>query len=252
MLADSSNPIQTGSLDHDIQEPWTVKLELAAFIAETLPGWRDHPDRPKNTLGETILTEHLCDHLGHATYYSTKWSHIQFRTETADEAKGGRKIDLTIKPRGKAIIIEGRRHSQFDPLFPIECKRLPTPKEKDRDEREYVITSQGTTGGIQRFKFGHHGSTHNFVMMIAYVQEHGFPHWLKQINEWIANLAKASGLPWNKSDSLHLLNEDSAAGICVLDSQHLRANKLADFQIRHLWINMQQDYHSQSVEEILL
>jgi len=24
----------------------------------------------------------------------------------------------------------------FDPIMPIECKRLPTPKAKDRDERE--------------------------------------------------------------------------------------------------------------------
>jgi hypothetical protein len=42
----------------------------------------------------------------------------------------------------------------FDPIMPIECKRLPTPKAKDRDEREYVITEGATAGGIQRFKLG--------------------------------------------------------------------------------------------------
>ena len=166
MLADNSNEVQSGRLNPDIHLPSTAKLELVDFILQELPRWRDHPDR-KVELAETKLTEHLCNHLNSATYYSTVWDHVQFQTETADEVRGGRKIDLTVKPRAAALIIEGRRHSQFDALFPIECKRLPTPDEKDRDEREYVITEPGTTGGIQRFKFGFHGSIHNFGAMIA-------------------------------------------------------------------------------------
>ena len=138
MLAESSNEIQSGSLDQDVHLPSTAKLELVAFIGQELPRWRDHPDRPDKQT-ETTLTEHLCDHLNGAAYHSTEWSHVQFRTETGDETRGGRKIDLTVKPRGGALVIEGRRHSQFDALFPIECKRLPTPAERDRDEREYVI-----------------------------------------------------------------------------------------------------------------
>jgi len=39
---------------------------------------------------------------------------------------------------GAAVWIEGRCHIDFDPLLPIECKRLPTPRGKDSDEREYV------------------------------------------------------------------------------------------------------------------
>ncbi|GAH64839.1 unnamed protein product, partial [marine sediment metagenome] len=128
MLADSFNiDYSAGKLDPEIHLPSTVKLELVGFITMELPRWRDRPDRPK-AHAETILTEHLCDHLNSTAYYSTVWSHVQFRTETGDETRGGRKIDLTVKPRGAVFIIEGRRHTQFDALFPIECKRLPTPK----------------------------------------------------------------------------------------------------------------------------
>ena len=187
MLTDSFDIVQSGRLDRDIHLPYTAKLELVCFIAEELPRWRDHPDRP-TAHAETTLTEYLCDHLNSAAYYSTTWSHVQFRTETGDETRGGRKIDLTVKPRAATLIIEGRRHSQFDALFPIECKRLPTPTGKDRDEREYVTTEPGTTGGIQRFKFGYHGAAHTFAAMIAYVQEQSFSHWLCQVNCWIRDL----------------------------------------------------------------
>ena len=181
MLAESFHSVRSGRLDREIHLPSTAKYELVAFISEQLPQWRDHPDRPQKQ-GETDLTGHLCEHLNSAVYDSETWSHVQFRTETGDETHAGRKIDLTVKPRAASLIIEGRRHSQFDALFPIECKRLPTPKSNNRDEREYVITEPGSTGGIQRFKFGHHGAAHDFVAMIAFVQERTFQHWLNKIN----------------------------------------------------------------------
>lgn len=237
MLANNSNNVQSGRLDRTIHLPSTAKLELMNFIAQELPGWRDHPDRPLKH-SETALTEHLCDYLNGATNQSGDWSHVQFRTETGDEMRGGRKIDLTVKPCGAAVIIEGRRHSQFDALFPIECKRLPTPKEKDRDEREYVITDPGTTGGIQRFKFGYHGSIHKFAAMIAYVQDESFPYWLAQINGWILDLSKISDSPWSTLDSIKSFNEDSAQGLCLLDSRHQRVGDLGECELRHLWIKM--------------
>ena len=238
MLADSINIVlRPGRLDPKIHLPSTVKLELVGFIAEELPRWRDHPDRP-DAQAETTLTEHLCDHLNSVVYYSTTWSHIQFRTETGDETRGGRKIDLTVKPRAAALIIEGRRHSQFDALFPIECKRLPTPKGTRRDEREYVITKFGTTGGIQRFKFGYHGAAHTFAAMIAYVQEQSFSHWLDQVNGWIRDLAAGSNSVWNNSDTLQLLNDNSETGISTLKSEHQRVGELEECKLRHLWIKM--------------
>jgi hypothetical protein len=237
MLADNSHQVQSGKLDGDIHLPATAKFELINFIANKLPKWRDHPDRPDKQ-SETTLTEHLCDHLNGAAYHSTVWSHVQFRTETGDEARGGRKIDLAVKPRGVALVIEGRRHSQFDALFPIECKRLPTPKDGDRDEREYVFTGKGTTGGIQRFKFGHHGSTHNLAAMIGYVQEQDFAHWLTEINGWIRNLANKTDSAWSDSDMLQQSRDDSMTDICVLHSHHSRSSGLNECELRHLWIKM--------------
>src|SRR6267143_2737627 len=237
MLAETSQDVQSGRLDQQIHWPCTAKSELVDFIAQELPLWHDAPDRPDKH-AENVLTEHLCDHLNGAAYHSSEWSHVQFRTETVDETHGGRTIDLAVKPRGVSLFIEGRRHSQFDALFPIECKRLPTPKEKDRDEREYVITEPGTTGGIQRFKFGHHGATHKFAAMIGYVQEQSFAHWLSQTNGWIGDLSAESNSAWTESDSLRLVTNDSVAGVCTLESHHNRPDGLDMCQLRHVWIAM--------------
>ena len=238
MLADSSNIVpQSGRLDPEVHCPSTVKLEIIDFMAEELPCWRDHPDRP-TAQAETTLTDQLCDHLNSAARYSTTWSHIQFRTETIDETCGGRKIDLTVKPLAAAIIIEGRRHSQFDALFPIECKRLPTPNRHKRDEREYVTTKFATTGGIYRFKVGYYGAAHTFVAMIAYVQAQSFSHWLDQVNGWIRDLAAGPNSTWNNSDVLQLLSDNLETGISTLESEHQREGDLEGCELRHLWIRM--------------
>jgi hypothetical protein len=237
MLANCSKDVQSGRLAPDVHLPSTAKLELLDFIAQELPHWRDHPDRLP-AQAETTLTEHLCDHLNGAVYRSAEWSHVQFRTETGDEMRGGRRIDLAVKPCGAALIIEGRRHSQFDALFPIECKRLPTPREKDRDEREYVMTSGGTTGGIQRFKFGHHGSTHKFAAMIGYVQEQVFSHWLTETNKWIHDLSTAGESSWTAEDALCFVSESSDTKVYTLQSHHRRSGGLEDCDLRHLWIAM--------------
>lgn len=238
MLATSRSDVRSGGLDQDVHLPATVKLRLIEFIAAELPRWRDHPDRPPAQQAETKLTEHLCDHLNGATHQSAAWSHVQFRTEVGDEIQGGRTIDLAAKPCGVAIVIEGRRHSQFDQLFPIECKRLPTPREKGRDEREYVTTAPGTTGGVQRFKFGYHGASHSFAAMIAYVQENSFAEWLSRVNAWIRSLALEQDSAWTESDCLSELSRDAGEGVCVLYSHHERVGKLTELEVRHLWVKM--------------
>ena len=185
------------------------------------------------------MTEHLCDYLNSAAYWSEPWSHVQFRTETRDEVCGGRKIDLAVKPRAASIIIEGRRHSQFETLFPIECKRLPTPRGTNRDGREYVVTKLGTTGGIQRFKLGYHGSAHTFAAMIAYVQRESVSHWLKAVNGWIRDLAAGSDPIWTEADQLKLEPHDTTEAVCRLTSRHRRGGALDDCDLHHLWVGME-------------
>jgi hypothetical protein len=235
MLADLPISIQGGTLERGVLLPGTARYEILDFIADELPRWRDHPERKPET-SETALTDQLCGHLNSAARKSLDW--IQFGREVPDEVERGRAIDLAPKPCGVVIIIEGRRHTQFDPLFPIECKRLPTPKGKDRDEREYVFTATGTTGGIQRFKFGHHGAAHRVAAMIAYVQDGTSAHWLAKVNGWIAALATETGSAWGDSDVLQRLTEDTKVGLCTLVSRHHRGGKLGEIELRHLWIRM--------------
>lgn len=237
MLADFPITVQAGGLDPEVQLPGTARCELLDFIAEQLPCWRDNPTRPSRT-AETDLTDQLCDHLNSAARMLDGWSWCQFRTEVPDETSPGRKIDLAPKPCGAVLVIKGRRHTQFDMLLPIECKRLPTPKGTDRDEREYVVTASGTTGGIQRFKSGFHGAKHCVGAMIAYVQDQTFAYWLKQVNGWIVSLAAAGDSEWSLSDSLTSANDDPSAGLRALDSHHRRANGLTAISLRHLWIRM--------------
>ena len=163
---------------------------------------------------------------------------MQFRTEVPDEVRRGRSIDLALKPCGVALVIEGRRHTQFDTLLPIECKRLPTPRERDRDEREYVATATGSTGGMQRFKLGLHGAAHRVAAMIAYVQEQSFSHWLAQVNGWIRDLSSENDSAWSSMDALHPLKDDSAVGFCTLHSHHQRGSGLGEITLQHLWIKM--------------
>ncbi|OYW70283.1 MAG: hypothetical protein B7Z37_31215 [Verrucomicrobia bacterium 12-59-8] len=163
---------------------------------------------------------------------------MHFSCETGDETNRGRKIDLTVKPRGAVIVISGRRHNKYDALFPIECKRLPTPKKKDRDEREYVITEPGTTGGIQRFKFAHHGATHSFAAMIGFVQGKTMSYWKGRVNRWISQLAKRPNPQWHLSDKLQKLQNKKSSKLHVLHSSHQRIGGLDDIELRHLWIEM--------------
>lgn len=237
MLADSPIIAEAGRLEPEIQLPGTARYALLEFIADELPRWRDHPERKSET-SEPALTDQLCDHLNGAARMSMGWSRLQFRTEVRDEVRRGRAIDLAPKPCGAVLVIEGRRHTQFDTLLPIECKRLPTPKEKNRDEREYVVTTTGSTGGMQRFKFGHHGAAHRVAAMIAYVQEQTFFHWLTQVNGWIRDLSSVTNSAWSLMDALQPLKDDSAVGLCTLHSHHQRGSGLEEIALQHLWIKM--------------
>jgi len=144
---------------------------------------------------------------------------------------------LIAAPVGTAIVIEGRRHVDFDSLMPIECKRLPTPPGTDRDEMEYVFNHHGTTGGIQRFKAGLHGAAHTIGAMIGYVQEEDAAFWDKRVAAWIGSLVEV--VPgWTKNDLLQLLGHDAARRITILSSSHDRANDLQAIRLHHLWIEM--------------
>jgi hypothetical protein len=220
----------------EVQKPATFLQELLNFIAAELPTWRDRPERPQES-SETILTSQLCSHLNSVSRRSPGWDILQFKVEEADEQNKGRKIDLVPVPCGTAISIEGRRFTDFEFIMPIECKRLPTPREKDRDEREYVFSQYSSTGGIQRFKEGNHGAAHAFGSMIAYVQEDSASVWDKRIAAWIKGLADIQA-GWTQKDLLSSESADSILRLTDLRSNHERKKGLANIELRHLWIEM--------------
>jgi len=237
MLAnDNDTQAHFGTLGREVQKPATFRHELLNFIAAELPRWRDRAERPRES-SETILTSQLCSHLNSVSRHSPGWDILQFKVEEADEQNKGRKIDLVPLPCGTAISIEGRRFTDFELIMPIECKRLPTPKEKDRDEREYVFSKYSSTGGIQRFKEGNHGAVHAFGGMIGYVQEESPSVWDERIAGWISGLAGAQA-GWTLKDLLSSESADSKLRLTVLRSNHERKKGLTNIELRHLWIEM--------------
>jgi hypothetical protein len=226
-----------GTLDSEIHLAATSLYELLDFITGELPRWRDRPDR-RSESSETSLTSQLCAHLNSAARRSRGWDFLQFRIEEPDERKRGRKIDLIPAPLAATVWVDGRRHVDFDALLPIECKRLPTPSDNERDAREYVFSSVNSTGGIQRFKRGQHGAAHKFGAMIAYVQERTCAFWEGQIGIWINGLIAASEAGWAPSDLLRMTRSDAANQFSVLTSRHSRQGGLPDIELRHLWVEM--------------
>lgn len=234
-LPDSSAP--SGKLSNDLQRSGAFLHELLNFIADELPQWRDRSDR-KDETAETTLTSQLCAHLNSSARHSAGFDVCQFRIEEPDEKEQGRKIDLIPAPCGATIWIDGRSYTDFETLLPIECKRLPTPAGKNRDETEYVINKHATTGGIQRFKAGHHGSAHTLGGMIAYVQEGTTMFWDERVTEWITELVASGEHGWTVQDLLQLDHDDATLRLARFHSVHTREHGLPEIELRHLWVQM--------------
>lgn len=237
MLANLSEGLNdSGALSPEVQKPETFRHELIDFIATQLPIWRDRPER-RAELAEAILTSQLCAHLNSVARHSSGWDILQFRVEEVDEQRPDRTIDLVPAPCGTTICIAGRLHSDFDPLLPVECKRLPTPLGAKRDEREYVINRHSSTGGIDRFKRGLHGAAHEFGAMIGYIQGETNAVWNERIGSWIKELATSSEHGWSLKDLLVLEKQLNDDRLTIFRSVHEREN-LNDIKLRHLWIEM--------------
>lgn len=237
MLANSyaANP-HIGSLRGDVHLKTESLHGLIDFIASELPKWRDRPERARET-SETVLTAQFSRHMNSASRRST-WDFLQFATEVPDEKYIGRKIDLAVSPSSTTVWISGRGYSDMDTLLPIECKRLPTPKGRGRDEWEYVLSRESTTGGIQRFKLGYHGSAHNLGAMIAYVQQGTTEEWHERVTGWIAQLRTLRSTLWESDGAMQLVTSTPVEGLTTYCSHHKRVDDLPEIELRHLWLEM--------------
>jgi len=237
LASEPSQPDQIGKLAKDIHQPATFLHELLKLIEDELAVWRDRPERKAET-SETNLTSQLCAHMNSVTRRASGWDVLQFRTEEPDEVTGGRKIDFIAAPANAIIWVDGRKYEDFDQLLPIECKRLPTPSQGDRDEREYVFSKNSTTGGIQRFKLGLHGATHELGGMIGYVQQETCAIWSGRVGEWIEQLIANGEQGWSTADALNLVRNDAVRRIARLESLHTRREGMTQIALQHLWVQM--------------
>lgn len=238
MLADQgAGQAATGALDIGLHLPGEWLSALVSFIASALPAWRDDPARDV-AAGETKLTAQLCSRLNSLTRHTAGWDFLQFKREEPDETNGNRSIDLAVAPSGEVIWIEGREYNEYRTMLPIECKRLPTPAGGSRDEREYLLSRFSSTGGVQRFKAGHHGAVHPRAAMIGYIQEHDVVHWRAQLDSWIDGIVADSIPGWSNQDKLVLTAHDDGNRAAALRSKHSRTNGLQPIDIDHLWIEL--------------
>lgn len=238
MLADDDNHrAQAGALDSAVHLPKEWLTSLIGFIRQVITDWRDDPKRPART-GEDALTSQLCSRLSSVSRHEDGWDFLQFRREEPDEADSRRAIDLAVAPRGSIIWIEGREYTEYQTLLPIECKRLPTPPGTKRDEREYLHSRFNSTGGVQRFKAGHHGASHARGAMIAYVQDGNITAWAAQIEDWISELEADTVDNWSAADKLSMVDHDARGRIAWLKSFHLRRTDLDGIRLDHLWVEM--------------
>jgi hypothetical protein len=238
VLADEVDGLaHVGELDGSIHLPGEWLSSLVAFITAALPGWRDDPRRPAR-MGETSLTAQLCAHLNGLTRHTTGWDFLQFKREEPDEANARRSIDLVVAPSGSLIWLQGREYSEYRTLLPIECKRLPTPPGTDRDEREYLYSQFNTTGGVQRFKAGHHAAAHARAAMIGYIQSRDIAFWKRQLDQWIEALVGESIAGWSDRDKLEIASHDIVRRVASLRSINDRRTGLDPIQLDHIWLVM--------------
>jgi hypothetical protein len=138
--------------------------------------------------------------------------------------------------------------------LPIECKRLPIPEDRARDKREYLFSAKSSTGGVQRFKAGHHGASHDKGVMIGYIQKHDIAFWKEQIQSWLQELVDQAIQGWSLEDSLKMTSHEVSAKLAMFQSVHSRSDqsgrkrrgnpapksaaKGLSICLAHLWIEM--------------
>jgi len=236
MLANDPSGAAIGAFDADMHLPGTFLREIVQFVASCLPLWRDDPVRLNKVKSETKLTSQLCKFLNNYTRHANL-DHINFQTEEPDTAKGGRTIDLTASPKGCSIWVNGRHHTYYDALIPIECKRLPTPDLRKRERREYLHTRQSRTGGVQRFMAGLHGGDHETGAMIGYVQSRTADAWMQTLNHWVKAFVVFTVSPWTTADAIVVEHHDATSGTLLGRSLHNRVGR-PPIELWHLLVEM--------------
>lgn len=101
-----------------------------------------------------------------------------------------------------------------------------------------LLAKYSSTGGMHRFKQGHHGASHSVGAMIGYIQEETAAIWGERIAGWIKTLAETSQSGWTNKDLLVPERSDTNLKLTIFRSVHERQHGLPEIELRHLWICM--------------
>lgn len=127
---------------------------------------------------------------------------LQFGREIIHETPG--RHDIGVFPSGEeGLVVRGRAFGPDEPLYTIECKRLPAPAGR---HREYLTSERGEKprGGVQRYKLCVHGAGLDAAGIVGYVQERDLESWRNTINGWVMELLSApvDQATWTQADRL--------------------------------------------------
>lgn len=238
MIADNHRPQPTaGSLAEHLHDEGLFCRSIVDFIERELPDWKAHEDFPV-TRNEPAYNEFLVNYLNVAA--RSRLDLIQFCHEPGQ--RGGRRADASATPIQR-ILVEDKRRRLGEVILPIECKRIPTPKQ--RNEIEYVIgDGQGNkrSGAIQRFKHGDHGHRNRYGLLIGYVEQQGYAHWHQAINQRLLELSETNfdESLWKGPEQLHTESRQNSK-VHRLSSKHRRKQPPAnsgEINLFHLWIQL--------------
>ena len=148
---------------------------------------------------------------------------------------GNQERDLTKQSKGISDLFFYANKFGKPPIsiFSVECKRLPAPPPKSR-EQEYVKGNSNNNGGIERYKTEKHGKGLDECGMLGFVEEEAFSFWHQRVNTWITDLSVSSNF-WQTDE--HLEAVESKEDFMLLKSIAHRMSQ-NDIHLHHLWINI--------------
>ncbi len=186
--------IQTSSNNHLCGD--LVFVRLPNHLQVDFPTWRGtRPDQNEdyyNQRLERFLQVRARKHL----------DAIQFDREMIHKTPG--RHDIGVFPSDEeGLVVRGRVVGPDEPIYTIECKRLPQPSDR---RREYVTSEAGkkSRGAMQRYKLCIHGADLDAAGIVGYVQDSDLESCRKLINGWVNELiiAPVDGCRWSESDRL--------------------------------------------------
>ncbi|MBI2927261.1 MAG: hypothetical protein HYY24_16325 [Verrucomicrobia bacterium] len=191
--------VSQGSLSQRIPTRRIAIESIVAFLSgqlEDFPTWRGtRPDQNEDYYNQRLdrfLNVRARKHL----------DAFGFSRETEYQTPG--RHDIGVFPsEEEGFVVKGRTLGCDEPIYTLECKRLPQPNHR---QREYLTSEAGEKprGAVQRYKLCIHGTGLDAAGIIGYVQKGNVESWRRMINGWVGELVAkpVDNAQWTESDRL--------------------------------------------------